>query len=403
MADVQDIDLAGTRALVTGGTSGLGLAMAEALAQAGAAVALTSRSAERAEAAAAKLPGTGAIGIAADARDEAAVARAVARAWSRLGGIDLLVNNAGLGMKTVNPRFMTQPLDFWQVPVDGFQAVLGTNLTGYFLMAREVVPRMLAAGAGRIVNISMNHATMNRRGFVPYGPARAGAEALSRIMAADLSGTGITVNILLPGGATVTGMMPPQEYRPAQLAALDPAIMGPPIVWLASPLARDVHDERIVVAAWPGSALGSRTELRGQGSWLRHQAPLIVAGSAAGAALLLITPAPAFAKVVPYLLAFAALALLLQPQATKWLASRPEGRHRLLLPVGLIAVSVYDGYWGAGAGIMTLTVKGLLFFTERAVVPGSAVRTSRRRVLPVRPAGQAGGASRRRRGCPARP
>ncbi len=246
MADVPDIDLTGTRALVTGGTSGLGLAMAEALAQAGAAVALTSRSAERAEAAAAKLPGTGAIGVAADARDEAAVARAVAQAWSRLGGIDLLVNNAGLGMKTVNPRFMTQPLDFWQVPVDGFQAVLGTDLTGYFLMAREVVPRMLAAGAGRIVNISMNHATMNRRGFVPYGPARAGAEALSRIMAADLSGTGITVNILLPGGATVTGMMPPQEYRPAQLAALDPAIMGPPIVWLASPQARDVHDERIV-------------------------------------------------------------------------------------------------------------------------------------------------------------
>jgi gluconate 5-dehydrogenase len=248
MEHMADIDLTGTRALVTGGTSGLGLAMAEALARAGAAVALTSRSAERAEAAAAALPGTGtgAVGIAADGRDEAAVARAVAQAWSRLGGIDLLVNNAGLGMKTVNPRFMTEPLGFWQVPVDGFQAVLGTNLTGYFLMAREVVPRMLAAGAGRIVNISMNHATMNRRGFVPYGPARAGAEALSRIMAADLSGTGITVNILLPGGATVTGMMPPEEDRPARLAALDPAIMGPPIVWLASPEARDVHDERIV-------------------------------------------------------------------------------------------------------------------------------------------------------------
>ena len=125
MAD--DIDLTGTRALVTGGTSGLGLAMAEALALAGAAVALTSRSAERAEAAAARLPGTGAIGIAADARDEAAVTRAVGQAWSRLGGIDLLVNNAGLGMKTVNPRFMTEPLGFWQVPFDGFQAVLGTN------------------------------------------------------------------------------------------------------------------------------------------------------------------------------------------------------------------------------------------------------------------------------------
>jgi NAD(P)-dependent dehydrogenase (short-subunit alcohol dehydrogenase family) len=246
MTDVQDIDLTGARALVTGGTSGLGLAMAGALARAGAAVALTSRSAERAEAAAATLPA--AIGIAADARDEAAVARAVDEAWSLLGGIDLLVNNAGLGMKTVNPRFMTEPIGFWQVPVDGFEAVLGTDLTGYFLMAREVVPRMLAAGGGRIVNISMNHATMNRRGFVPYGPARAGAEALSRIMAADLNGTGITVNILLPGGATVTGMMPPEEDRPPRLAVLDPAVMGPPIVWLASPQARDVHDERIVAA-----------------------------------------------------------------------------------------------------------------------------------------------------------
>jgi NAD(P)-dependent dehydrogenase (short-subunit alcohol dehydrogenase family) len=246
MMEYVDIDLTGTRALVTGGTSGLGLAMAGALARAGASVALTSRSAERAEEAAATLPG--AIGIAADARDEAAVARAVDEAWSRLGGIDLLVNNAGLGMKTVNPRFMTEPIGFWQVPVNGFEAVLGTDLTGYFLMAREVVPRMLAAGGGRIVNISMNHATMNRRGFVPYGPARAGAEALSRIMAADLNGTGITVNILLPGGATGTGMMPPEEDRPPRLAVLDPAVMGPPIVWLASPQAHGVHDERIVAA-----------------------------------------------------------------------------------------------------------------------------------------------------------
>ncbi|HUY45642.1 MAG TPA: SDR family oxidoreductase [Streptosporangiaceae bacterium] len=260
MANGQGIDLDGTRVLLTGGTSGLGLAMAGALARVGAAVVLTSRSAERASATAAQLPG--AAGIAADARDEASVARAVEQAWSRLGGIDLLVNNAGLGMKTVNPRFMTEPRGFWEVPADGFQAVLDTNLTGYFLMAREVTPRMLDAGEGRIVNISMNHSTMNRRGFIPYGPARAGAEALSRIMAADLSGTGITVNILLPGGATRTGMLPAAQDRPAQLAVLDPDVMGPPIVWLASPQARDVHDERIIATsfgAWLQNRGGSPT------------------------------------------------------------------------------------------------------------------------------------------------
>jgi gluconate 5-dehydrogenase len=247
MARETGIDLDGTRALVTGGTSGLGLAMAEALAGAGAAVVITSRSAERAAATAARIPGV--LGLAADASDEVSVARAADEAWSRLGGIDLLVNNAGLGMRTVNPRFMAEPQGFWKVPPEGFRAVIDVNLTGYFLMARELTPRMLAAGSGRIVNISMNHTTMTRQGFVPYGPSRAGAEALSRIMAADLADTPVRVNMLLPGGATETGMVPDKD-RPAGLTLIDPAVMGPPIVWLASPQASDVHDQRIVATGF---------------------------------------------------------------------------------------------------------------------------------------------------------
>ena len=231
------------RVLVTGGTSGLGLAMASALAASGAMVVLTGRSGARAMSAAAELPG--AIGLEMDVRDESSVAVAVDDAWSRLGGIDMLVNNAGIGMRTVNPRFMTHAQGFWEVPVAGFRAVVETNLTGYFLVAREVTPRMLAAGAGRIVNVSVSESTMYRAGFVPYGPSRAGSEALSRIMAADLRGTGVTVNVLLPGGATVTGMLPPDAV-PQSRGFLDPAVMGPPIVWLASDAAAGVHDERIV-------------------------------------------------------------------------------------------------------------------------------------------------------------
>src|SRR5580692_2793192 len=198
-------ELDGVRALITGGTSGLGLAMAEALAAAGATVVITSRSAERAAAIAARWPSV--AGIVADAADEASVARAVREVWSLFGGIDLLVNNAGLGMRTVTPR-------------------------------------MLVAGAGRIVNISVNDATMIRRGFVPYGPSRAGSEALSRVMAADLDGTPVTVNNLLPGGATRTGMVP--DGAAPRPGLLEPGIMAAPVVWLASAEAATVHDERLV-------------------------------------------------------------------------------------------------------------------------------------------------------------
>jgi NAD(P)-dependent dehydrogenase (short-subunit alcohol dehydrogenase family) len=105
---------------------------------------------------------------------------------------------------------------------------------------------MVAAGSGRIVNVSMSTQTMTRRGFVPYGPSGAAVEALSRVMAADLADTPVTVNMLLPGGATATGMVP-QDTPPELLGGLlDPAVMGPPIVWLASPRAAGVHDQRIV-------------------------------------------------------------------------------------------------------------------------------------------------------------
>ena len=240
-------ELDGTRALITGASSGLGLAMARALVDAGAQVAITSRDAGRARRAAAEL-GPGALGLAVDARDERAVAAGVAAVWERLGGVDLLINNAGIGMRTVNPGFLSEPQPFWEVRPDGFRDVLETKATGCFLMARELVPRLLEQGGGRIVTISMNETTMVRRGFVPYGPSGAAVEAMSRVMAADLSDSPVTVNLLLPGGATNTGMIPDGMPIEARMRLLDPAIMGPPIVWLASPAAAGVHDERIVAA-----------------------------------------------------------------------------------------------------------------------------------------------------------
>ncbi len=237
--------LSGTRVLVTGGTSGLGLAMAQALVQAGARVALTSRDGERAHATAKEL-GAEAVGIELDVRDAASVSAAVDGAYGTLGGLEMLVNNAGIGMRTVNPRFMTESQPFWEVTPGGFRDVLETKAIGAFLVAREVVPRMLSAGGGRVVTISMSEQTMTRSGFVPYGPSGAAVEAMARVMAADLADTPVTANILLPGGATASGMIPEEVTDEIRSNLLDASIMGPPIVWLASQDAAGVHDERIV-------------------------------------------------------------------------------------------------------------------------------------------------------------
>ena len=218
--------LNGTRVLVTGATSGLGLAMAQALSSGGARVAIAGRSRARAQAVADQLDGD-AVAIELDVRSESSVRNAVQETERTLGAIDMLVNNAGIGMRTVNPRFLTEPQPFWEVPPAGFRDVLETKVTGCFLVARAVVPRMLEAGGGRIVNISMNEQTMTRRGFVPYGPSGAGVEALSRVMAADLEDTPVTVNMLLPGGATATGMIPDDVSDAGARADARPGDHGP--------------------------------------------------------------------------------------------------------------------------------------------------------------------------------
>ena len=138
------------------------------------------------------------------------------------------------------------------------------------------------------------------------------------------------------------------------------------------PLAANVTNAVAFVAAWPGSALGSQPELRGQGPWLRRWSLLIATGSAAGAALLLSTPAEVFDRVVPFLIAFAALSLLLQPRITAWLAARPARRTRFVLPGGLMAAAVYNGYWGAGSGVMTLAV--LMIAMEQDLARSNALK-----------------------------
>jgi 3-oxoacyl-[acyl-carrier protein] reductase len=91
---------------------------------------------------------------------------------------------------------------------------------------------------------------MRRKGFTPYGPSKAALESMNEIWAQDLEGTGITMNLLLPGGAADTGMIPDSYPAAKRKELIDPAVMGPPAVWLASDTAKGVNGKRIVAIEW---------------------------------------------------------------------------------------------------------------------------------------------------------
>ena len=152
----------------------------------------------------------------ADVSSESACAALIKEVEARLGPADVLVNNAGRGMRYVSERFLSEPSLFWETDPETWRMIIETNVNGPFFMSRAVTPGMIARGWGRIINISMNHETMRRRGFSPYGPSKAALESETIIWAQDLAGTGVTVNALLPGGASLTGMIPdevPSELR----------------------------------------------------------------------------------------------------------------------------------------------------------------------------------------------
>jgi 3-oxoacyl-[acyl-carrier protein] reductase len=241
--------LAGRVAIVTGGGRGLGRAMALGLAARGAQVIATAaRELAELEAVAAEDPKI--LPILADVTSPDDAARVVMAAVGEFGRLDILVNNAGRGMKYVSESFMTEPARFWMTDPDVWRMVIDTNVNGPFLMARAAVPAMLRSGWGRIINVSMNHATMRRAGFSPYGPSKAALESETVIWAQDLQGTGITANAILPGGATLTGMIPDTADDAIRAKLLPPTVIVPPLLWLASTASDGVTGARLDASLW---------------------------------------------------------------------------------------------------------------------------------------------------------
>ena len=153
-------------------------------------------------------------------------------------------------MKYVSESFLTEPTRFWNTDPDVWHVVVDTNVNGPFFMARAAIPAMLNFGWGRIVNVSMNHETMRRAGFSPYGPSKATLESETVIWAQDLEGSGITVNAILPGGATLTGMIPDSADASLRAKLLSPSVIVPPLLWLASEASNGVTGTRFDASRW---------------------------------------------------------------------------------------------------------------------------------------------------------
>ena len=185
--------LDGRTAIVTGGAKSLGLAFAGALAAEGANIVIADiEDAAQAAREIADAHCVEAIARITDVADEAAVEAFVEMTMARFGRIDILVNNAAL--------FATVPLmPFTEVPVDLFDRIMAVNIRGSFLMARQVAPHMIAAGSGKIVNISSGTACKGMPDMLPYVASKAAVLGLTRSMARELGPHGINVNTLAPG------------------------------------------------------------------------------------------------------------------------------------------------------------------------------------------------------------
>ena len=246
--------LDGRCVIVTGASRGLGREMALELAARGARVAVTGAAPSAAlEETAGMIRATGgeALTLAADVADFAACEAAVAATVAAFGPVDALVNNAGIGMRRISETFNTRPTRFWETDPQDWAAIIAANLNGAFNMARAVAPAMVARGAGKVVNVSTSDQTMVRRGYAPYGPSKAGLEAASRVWAQDLDGTGVTVNVFLPGGAADTDLLPPSADKKGADGNLLPAsVMRRGIGWLCGPGSDGVTGARFIARLW---------------------------------------------------------------------------------------------------------------------------------------------------------
>ena len=251
---MQQKPLEGKIAIVTGAASprGLGRSMTEALVRAGAKVSMMDINREWLDESSnymREIAGDDCVMTqVVDVSSFQEAERSVHRTIEELGGLHILVNNAGIA-----PRNMLLGGDaknnFWEVPAEEWDRVVAVNSSGPFYMARTVVPHMLSQGWGRSSGVTTSMNTMYREGGAPYGPSKAAHEALVAMASRELEGTGVTVNVLVPGGMASTDLIP-DDTAHQRSNMIQPEVMQKPVVWLASEASDGINGQRFIGYYW---------------------------------------------------------------------------------------------------------------------------------------------------------
>ena len=250
---MQHGPLTGKVAIVTGAGSpiGLGRAMTLALVQAGARVAMLDVNEVWLEQTANEVRKVGGddcvITQVSDVSDSENAEESVRKTVAELGGLHILINNAGINHPSGHG--IDNRANFWDVTPETWSRIMAVNCSGPFHMAKASVGHMVTQKWGRVIGVTTSVDTMYREGMCPYGPSKACHEALVAQMARELENTGVTANVLIPGGATDTNILP-QDLGYERAGLIRPEVMQAPAVWLASEDSKSTNGQRFIAYDW---------------------------------------------------------------------------------------------------------------------------------------------------------
>lgn len=249
--------LSGRTALVTGAAGGIGREFVRALLRAGANVMATDIAdvglKELAETMAGENIGQCLTTRHLDISDQRSCAASVEAARARFGTLDILINNGALGMGAIRDDHMTNLVAIEEITPEMWDRFVAVNLSGAWYLTRAAVPAMKRAGWGRIITVTTSFYTMLRGRFHPYGPAKAGLEAMAAGHAKEFDGSGVTVNVIVSGGPADTPMVPASSGL-KRTDLIPPVQMTYPLLWLCSSEADRVTGKRYVAAMWDPAA-----------------------------------------------------------------------------------------------------------------------------------------------------